>query len=143
MDLTALIEEELAHRIGDRIPVESALPEAAVEVTGSRTQLARVLGNLVDNAQRHAASTVRVGLGCRAGTAIMEVVDDGSGVPEADRERIFQRFVRLDEARSRDDGGAGLGLAIVRDVVQRHGGVIRVEGAPQGGARFIVELPIR
>ncbi|MBF6083223.1 HAMP domain-containing histidine kinase [Nocardia cyriacigeorgica] len=143
VDLTALIEEELAHRIGDRIPVESALPEAAVEVTGSRTQLARVLGNLVDNAQRHAASTVRVGLGCRAGTAIMEVVDDGSGVPEADRERIFQRFVRLDEARSRDDGGAGLGLAIVRDVVQRHGGVIRVEGAPQGGARFIVELPIR
>ncbi|TLF80835.1 sensor histidine kinase [Nocardia cyriacigeorgica] len=142
VDLRALIEEEISHRIGDRIPVEYTLPDQAIEVTGSRSQLARVLGNLVDNAQRHAAATVRVGLTRSAGTAIIDVADDGSGVPEADRERIFQRFVRLDEARSRDDGGAGLGLAIVRDVVERHQGAIRVEGAPQGGARFVVELPV-
>lgn len=142
VDLRALIEEEISHRIGDRIPVEYTLPDQPIEVTGSRSQLARVLGNLVDNAQRHAAATVRVGLTRSAGTAIIDVADDGSGVPEADRERIFQRFVRLDEARSRDDGGAGLGLAIVRDVVERHQGAIRVEGAPQGGARFVVELPV-
>ncbi|NEW30515.1 sensor histidine kinase [Nocardia cyriacigeorgica] len=142
VDLRTLIEQEIAHRIGDRIPVACTLPDEAIEVAGSRSQLARVLGNLVDNAQRHAETSVRVGLTRTAGTAVIDVVDDGSGVPEADRERIFQRFVRLDEARSRDDGGAGLGLAIVRDVVERHEGVIRVEGAPQGGARFVVELPV-
>ncbi|WP_280231942.1 sensor histidine kinase [Nocardia cyriacigeorgica] len=142
VDLRALIEQEISHRIGDRIPVEYTLPDEPIEVTGSRSQLARVLGNLVDNAQRHAATSVRVGLTRSAGTAVIDVVDDGSGVPEADRERIFQRFVRLDEARSRDDGGAGLGLAIVRDVVERHDGAIGVEGAPRGGARFVVELPM-
>nr|WP_280484711.1 HAMP domain-containing sensor histidine kinase [Nocardia cyriacigeorgica] len=142
VDLRALIEQEISHRIGDRIPVEYTLPDEPIEVTGSRSQLARVLGNLVDNAQRHAATSVRVGLTRNAGTAVIDVVDDGSGVPEADRERIFQRFVRLDEARSRDDGGAGLGLAIVREVVERHDGAIGVEGAPQGGARFVVELPV-
>ncbi|WP_280482748.1 sensor histidine kinase [Nocardia cyriacigeorgica] len=142
VDLRALIEQEISHRIGDRIPVEYTLPDEPIEVTGSRSQLARVLGNLVDNAQRHAATSVRVGLTRNAGTAVIDVVDDGSGVPEADRERIFQRFVRLDEARSRDDGGAGLGLAIVRDVVERHDGAIGVEGAPRGGARFVVELPM-
>ncbi|WP_280209448.1 sensor histidine kinase [Nocardia cyriacigeorgica] len=142
VDLRALIEQEISHRIGDRIPVEYMLPDEPIEVSGSRSQLARVLGNLVDNAQRHAATSVRVGLTRNAGTAVIDVVDDGSGVPEADRERIFQRFVRLDEARSRDDGGAGLGLAIVRDVVERHDGAIGVEGAPRGGARFVVELPM-
>ncbi|WP_280215569.1 sensor histidine kinase [Nocardia cyriacigeorgica] len=142
VDLRALIEQEISHRIGDRIPVEYMLPDEPIEVSGSRSQLARVLGNLVDNAQRHAATSVRVGLTRNAGTAVIDVVDDGSGVPEADRERIFQRFVRLDEARSRDDGGAGLGLAIVREVVERHDGAIGVEGAPQGGARFVVELPV-
>ncbi|MGK8464179.1 sensor histidine kinase [Nocardia cyriacigeorgica] len=142
VDLRALIEQEISHRIGDRIPVEYTLPDEPIEVSGSRSQLARVLGNLVDNAQRHAATSVRVGLTRNAGTAVIDVVDDGSGVPEADRERIFQRFVRLDEARSRDDGGAGLGLAIVRDVVERHDGAIGVEGAPRGGARFVVELPM-
>lgn len=142
VELTALIRTELDHRVGDRIPVGVTLPADEIPVTGSRTQLGRVLGNLVDNAQRHAASSVRVTLARHGNTAVMEVVDDGPGVPEADRERIFQRFVRLDDARSRDDGGAGLGLAIVRDVVGRHGGSIRVEAGAPGGARFVVELPV-
>ncbi len=142
VELTALIRAELAHRVGDRIPVGVTLPAEEIPVTGSRTQLGRVLGNLVDNAQRHAASSVRVTLARDGNTAVVEVADDGPGVREADRERIFQRFVRLDDARSRDDGGAGLGLAIVRDVVGRHGGGIRVEANAPGGARFIVELPV-
>ncbi|WP_040793727.1 sensor histidine kinase [Nocardia paucivorans] len=141
VDLVELIADELAHRVGDRIPVTTALPDEQVMVTGSRAQLARVLGNLIDNAQRHAATTVRVALEHTAGTVVVEVVDDGPGVPEGDRERIFQRFVRLDDARSRDEGGAGLGLAIVRDVVERHDGTIRVDADASGGARFIVELP--
>ena len=65
---------------------------------------------------------------------VLEVADDGSGVPEAECERIFERFVRLDDARSRDDGGAGLGLAIARDVAERHGGTLTVARAPAGGA---------
>lgn len=142
VDLTTLIADELSHRVGDRIPVGTALPDEEVVVAGSRTQIGRVLGNLVDNAQRHAATTVRVVLERTADTAVVEVVDDGPGVPEADRERIFQRFVRLDDARSRDKGGAGLGLAIVRDVVEHHGGAIRVDAGASGGACFVVEFPL-
>ncbi|MEU4340535.1 HAMP domain-containing sensor histidine kinase [Nocardia sp. NPDC023852] len=142
VDLAALVRDELAHRVGDRITVDTVLPNDPVVATGSRLQLARLLGNLVDNAQRHAATTVRVCLhhtGDR--TAVLDVADDGPGVPEADRTRIFQRFVRLDDARSRDEGGAGLGLAIVRDVVERHGGDIRVTDGIDSGARFVVTLP--
>jgi signal transduction histidine kinase len=141
VDLTVLVHDELEHRAGDRVAVEIATPEDAVAITGSRTQLARVLGNLVDNAQRHAASIVRVAVQrIDGGRVTLSVTDDGPGVPPADRDRIFQRFVRLDDARSRDEGGAGLGLAIVRDVVERHGGTIHVtDGTP--GACFVVTLP--
>ncbi|MEU1958114.1 HAMP domain-containing sensor histidine kinase [Nocardia sp. NPDC019304] len=141
VDLTALVREELEHRVRDRVAVRIETPKQPVAVTGSRTQLARVLGNLVDNAQRHASATVGVAVDRDTdGRVVLSVTDDGPGVPPADRERIFQRFVRLDDARSRDEGGAGLGLAIVRDVVERHGGSIHVtDGAP--GARFVVTLP--
>ncbi len=142
VELAALIHDELARRIGDRLPVEAVIPDDSVAVAGSRTQLARVLGNLVDNAQRHAATTVRVSLERTVDhLVVLEVADDGRGVPAADRDRIFQRFVRLDDARSRDEGGAGLGLAIVADVVNRHAGRIRVGDSADGGARFIVTLP--
>ncbi|MGW5374066.1 sensor histidine kinase [Nocardia sp. NPDC003999] len=141
VDLTVLVREELEHRVRDRVAVRIATPKEPVAVTGSRTQLARVLGNLVDNAQRHAANTVDVAVDHAADErVVLSVTDDGPGVPPADRDRIFQRFVRLDDARSRDEGGAGLGLAIVRNVVERHGGTIHVtDGAP--GARFVVTLP--
>jgi signal transduction histidine kinase len=74
-------------------------------------------------------------------TAVLAVADDGEGVPAADRDRIFARFVRLDAARSRDDGGAGLGLAIARDVAVRHEGTLTVREAPAGGALFELRLP--
>ncbi|MCO6728964.1 ATP-binding protein, partial [Streptomyces sp. CHA16] len=77
-------------------------------------QLARVVGNLVDNALRHAASRVEVRVRADGPEAVVSVAADGSGVPAPERERIFERFVRLDDARRRDDGGAGLGLAIAR-----------------------------
>ncbi|MCQ8191447.1 sensor histidine kinase [Streptomyces rugosispiralis] len=137
--LDALVREELAQRVTDRVPVRDET--APVAVPGSRGQLAQVLGNLVDNAQRHARSGVRVAVREEGRWAVLEVADDGAGVPEAERERIFERFVRLDDARSRDDGGAGLGLAIARDVAARHGGTLAVRTAPEGGALFELRLP--
>jgi signal transduction histidine kinase len=139
--LAGLVAEELdRRRPRDRHPVTATAVEE-VTVSGSRGQLVRVLGNLLDNAQRHADGAVRVSLRREGGTAVLEVADDGSGVPEADRERIFERFVRLDDARSREDGGAGLGLAIARDVAARHGGTLTVHAAPEGGALFALRLP--
>jgi signal transduction histidine kinase len=112
-------------------------------VTGDRTALARVVRNLVDNAVRHAAETVYLGCGVSAGGAWIEVTDDGPGIPPGERERVFERFVRLDEARAREDGGSGLGLAIVREVVRAHGGTVTVDGAGRlPGAHVVVRLPV-
>ncbi|MFG2192798.1 sensor histidine kinase [Streptomyces sp. NPDC048639] len=141
LELAAMVRKELAQRHCDRFPVAADLGAQPLEVAGSRGQLARVLGNLVDNAQRHAAGEVRVTLRSEGGTAVLEVADDGAGVPREERERIFERFVRLDDARSRDDGGAGLGLAIARDVAERHGGTLTVGEARSGGAAFVLRLP--
>ncbi|MFI7388554.1 ATP-binding protein [Streptomyces sp. NPDC049813] len=140
VDLAALVREELSQRTGDRHPVAVEVRDGA-RVSGSRGQLARVLGNVVDNAQRHARSGVRVAVAAEGERVLLTVADDGDGVPESERERIFERFVRLDDARSRDGGGAGLGLAIARDVAVRHGGALTVGAAPGGGALFTLGLP--
>lgn len=136
VDLAALAREEAAGRTGVTVDAESA------EVAGSRGQLSRVLGNLLDNGRRHARETVSVSVRREGDWAVLAVADDGEGVAEADRERIFERFVRLDAARSRDDGGAGLGLAIARDVAVRHGGTLTAGAAPSGGALFELRLPL-
>ncbi|MBL3666543.1 HAMP domain-containing histidine kinase [Streptomyces sp. M2CJ-2] len=136
VDLAALAREEAAGRTGVTVDAETA------EVAGSRGQLGRVLGNLLDNGRRHARETVSVTVRREGDWAVLGVADDGDGVAEADRERIFQRFVRLDDARSRDDGGAGLGLAIARDVAVRHGGTLTAGAAPAGGALFELRLPL-
>ncbi|MFG3253075.1 sensor histidine kinase [Streptomyces sp. NPDC048172] len=143
VSLAALVREETAQRVGDRHPVRVLDPLADGEVRGSRGQLKRVLGNLLDNAQRHAEGEVTVALRTGADGLVLEVADDGDGVPEEERERIFERFVRLDGARSRDDGGAGLGLAIARDVAERHGGSLTVSASPDlDGALFVLRLPL-
>ncbi|OSP43939.1 MULTISPECIES: HAMP domain-containing sensor histidine kinase [unclassified Streptomyces] len=136
VDLSALAREEAAGRTGVTVDAEPA------EVTGSRGQLGRVLANLLDNARRHARSRVTVTVRREGDRAVLGVADDGEGVAEADRERIFERFVRLDAARSRDDGGAGLGLAIARDVALRHGGTLTASASPAGGALFELRLPL-
>ncbi|MFE0414643.1 ATP-binding protein [Streptomyces tendae] len=137
VDLAALAREAAEGRTG--VSVRGA--EGPVGVAGSRGQLGRVLANLLDNAQRHARSVVEVSVRRDGDAVVAAVADDGDGVPAADRERIFERFVRLDAARSRDDGGAGLGLAIARDVAVRHGGTLTVHDAPAGGALFELRLP--
>ncbi|WP_433473873.1 sensor histidine kinase [Spirillospora sp. CA-142024] len=142
VDMAELVRDELRRRpAGARdLAIEADVADA-LRVRGSRVRLARVLSNLLDNAERHAAARVRVRLGPQGNAAVLRVSDDGAGVPPDDRERIFERFVRLDEARSRDDGGAGLGLAITHDLVRAHGGRITVGDAPEGGALFEVRLP--
>lgn len=142
VELGALVREEVSQRTGDRIAVSVEVPQGgAFEVSGSRGQLTRVIGNLLDNAQRHAEESVAVSVAADGRGVRVEVRDDGAGVPEDERERIFERFVRLDDARSRDDGGAGLGLAIARDVASRHGGTLTVHAAAEGGAAFRLWLP--
>jgi signal transduction histidine kinase len=110
-------------------------------VVGSGADLARLVRNLVDNAIRHASG--RISLAIEAGPAAVTVIvgDDGPGVPEADRERIFDRFTRLDSARTRTDGGSGLGLAIVAGIADDHGATIAVGQSPLGGAEFRVRFP--
>lgn len=142
VELGALVREEVSQRTGDRIAVSVEVPQGgAFEVNGSRGQLSRVIGNMLDNAQRHAEGSVAVSVAADGRGVRVEVRDDGAGVPEDERERIFERFVRLDDARSRDDGGAGLGLAIARDVASRHGGTLTVGRAAEGGAAFRLWLP--
>ncbi|MGA5566772.1 ATP-binding protein [Streptomyces platensis] len=137
VDLAAMVREESSQRVADRVPVRTG-ELASAEVAGSRGQLGRVLGNLLDNAQRHAVASVRVAVVREGEWAVLRVEDDGPGVPESERERIFERFVRLDDARARDDGGAGLGLAIARDVAVRHGGSLAV----RTGSVFELRLPV-
>ncbi|HSE10820.1 MAG TPA: HAMP domain-containing sensor histidine kinase [Nocardioidaceae bacterium] len=112
-----------------------------VQVVGDPMLLAQVVRNLLDNALRHATSEVRVSLSEDDGSAVLVVDDDGPGVPQESRTEVFRRFTRLDEARHRDSGGVGLGLAIVADVVRVHGGDVTVTDSPTGGARFTVRLP--
>ncbi|NRQ36831.1 HAMP domain-containing protein [Nonomuraea sp. NN258] len=109
-----------------------------VQVRGDALDLSRVLINLVDNAVRHTSSKVDVAL---TADGVLTVTDDGPGIPEQDRERVFNRFTRLDSGRSRDEGGAGLGLAIVRETVRAHGGTVTLEDACPG-LRAVVRLPV-
>lgn len=113
-----------------------------VRVRGDLGLLSQVTRNLADNAARHASTRVWMRLGQTPTGAILTVEDDGGGIPPGDRGRVFDRFVRLDEARARDAGGSGLGLAIVREIVRVHGGDVRVDAGASGGARFVVTLPL-
>ena len=140
VDLTALTAAEA--RRPRRVPVNLSPADARAHVVaGVAPQLARAVSNLVDNAARHAASVVEVGLSSDGGTVRVTVDDDGPGIPPADRERVFERFTRLDDGRAPDEGGSGLGLAVVRAVVTSHHGQVGVEDSPLGGARFVADLP--
>jgi signal transduction histidine kinase len=148
VDLAAVAraEAERPHTV----PVSVAVPvsdadAAAATVPGSREQLARVVTNLVDNAARHAQTQVTITVAHVAipgGNRVrLTVDDDGPGIPLDDRERVFERFARLDDARARDGGGTGLGLAVVRSIAERHRGTAYIETSTLGGARAVVDLP--
>ena len=141
VDLDDLVFEE-AHLLRDATPLRVDTTQvSAGRVTGDRAALWRALRNLGDNAVRHARSEVAFTLAERNGAVILDVDDDGPGIPAADRQRVFERFVRLDDARARDAGGSGLGLAIVAEVVGAHSGTVSIGDSRLGGARFEVRLP--
>lgn len=114
---------------------------SAGRVLGDPHQLARAIANLISNAERYASTAVTFELQERAGHTVLAISDDGPGIPEGQRESVFTRFTRLDPSRSREAGGAGLGLAIAHDIVARHGGTIVITGAHPIGARITVTFP--
>jgi len=142
VDLDDVVLDEVRHlRAATRLSVDSRGVSAG-RIRGDADALARVVRNLADNAARHAHSTVALAVATRDGAVILQVDDDGPGIAPADRERVLERFVRLDEARSRGAGdtGLGLGLAIVAELVGAHGGRMRLTDSPLGGVRVEVSF---
>mgnify|MGYP000041165472 CR=1 FL=1 len=139
-ELCEQLREELETIRGDTsITVECA--SLGLDVEAEERYLHRVLQNLVTNALRYARSSIVMRVQESEGRVLIYVDDDGPGIPEHERERVFKPFARLDKSRHRASGGYGLGLSIVKRIVDWHGGEIRVEESPAGGARFTVELP--
>jgi signal transduction histidine kinase len=141
VDLDDLVDAEV-RRVGATPGPRVSARTQPVRVRGDRNQLGRALRNLVDNATRHARSTVELRLRAEGSWAHLDVVDDGPGVPVAERARIFERFVRLEEGRQRATGGTGLGLAIVYEIIAGHGGTVTVAETEGGGATFHLTLPL-
>jgi signal transduction histidine kinase len=127
-------------RADSRVQVDLSGVSAA-QVLGDPDQLTRAVRNLIDNAARHASTTVMLALTEHDHTAVLTVADDGPGIPPEQHERAFERFTRLDDARSATTGGTGLGLAITRDIIERHGGSIRIDDDGRPGTHFTVILP--
>ena len=144
VDLDDIVLEEV-HRAtpADQSKVIDATHVSAAQVRGNADELRRVIRNLLENAVRHADHDIKVALGETASeSVVLRVADDGLGILPEHREVIFERFVRLDESRARNEGGAGLGLAIAREVVRRHGGTLEAEVSSGGvGAQFVIRLP--
>ncbi len=141
VDLDDLVGGEVT-RLRHQSTLEVTASITPVRVLGDSDRLAQALRNLTDNAQRHAHGRVRITLAIVDHQAQIIVDDDGDGVPEQERERIFERFVRLDEHRARSAGGSGLGLAIAREIAIAHGGNVRVSANAWGGAQFVLTLPV-
>jgi signal transduction histidine kinase len=139
VDFSGLVRDE-SHRFDDHgVSIRCNIAED-ITLEGHADVLTRVVRNLVSNATRYATSEVVVELTSNAAEVRLVVTDDGPGIPPADHERVFGRFVRLDEHRARSAGGSGLGLAIARDAAAAHGGTIRVADH-EHGASFVVTLP--
>jgi signal transduction histidine kinase len=143
-DLLALARVEARRDLGSAVVDLTALAGAVgapVPVRGDADALRRLVENLRSNAQRH-GTEVEVSTSTDGHLAVLDVDDNGPGIPEADRERVFERWVRLDQSRARPGGGTGLGLALVREICRAHGGDVTVLVSPMGGARFRVRLPL-
>ncbi len=139
VDLEDLVRHE-ADRLRKLGKLTVSVEAPPVRIQGDPVQLARALRSLADNAARHAESHIDLRLQTIGEDVRIEVEDDGPAVREADRERIFERFVRLNESRTRASGGTGLGLAIAREISAAHGGSLNVEaGSPR--ARLVLMLP--
>ena len=133
-EMALLIKQDLFDGCGAEVPV-----------AGDPDALRQLLWNLLDNAVRHARAAVVVTLQKEGNWARLMVADDGNGVPASERERIFERFYKVDAARAgavKNERGAGLGLAIARWIAEQHGGRIIATDGPTGGAGFFVDIPL-
>lgn len=140
VDIAALARDAILEIRRTDIQVSAGGLDNTMTVQGDEAHLRRMLRNLVHNAEQHATTHVSVELTERAHEVTLKVSDDGPGIAPQDRQRVFERFVRLDDARTRDSGGTGLGLAIVHDIVDRHDGHIRIDGVEPHGTTIVVEF---
>lgn len=141
VDLDDLVDSEVV-RLRRMTPLTVHPELIPTRVIGDEDRLARMLRNVVDNAARHARRRVEITLRHTGPMAVVTVADDGPGIPEPDRDRVFDRFVRLDADRSRRAGGSGLGLAIVAEIVAAHGGSVSIDDRPGGGASVTIRIPV-
>jgi heavy metal sensor kinase len=142
-ELTTTTAEQMRLLAEDKSITLSYETGGPVEIEGDQTRLRQVVVNLLDNAIKYTGvgGSVNITVGSSNGRAVLEVADSGMGIPDEAMPHIFERFYRVDKARSRQMGGVGLGLAIVKSIISAHGGVIRVESTVGTGSRFHVELP--
>ncbi|MFD3401427.1 ATP-binding protein [Kribbella sp. NPDC058693] len=141
VDLDDLVDTEVLRlRSNDRLKVLADVHP--VRVHGDPLRLSQLIRNLVENAALAAHTTVRLSTTEQDGRAVLTIEDDGDGIPEADRRRVFERFVRLDASRARSSGGSGLGLSIVEEIIKAHDGTVTLTAAPAGGTTATVTLPL-
>lgn len=141
VDLDDILNQEARRlrSVSDHVVQTEIVP---VRMKGDANRLGQVFGNLVNNADRHAAGIIRISLSAQDGHVEVRVENDGDQIPAAERERIFDRFVRLDASRAREHGGSGLGLAISKEIILAHGGTIEVSESPQAMTCFLVRMPL-
>jgi signal transduction histidine kinase len=141
LDLDDIVFEEVRRlRALNGMQVDST-GVGPVRVLGDQAALRRAVANVAENATRHARTRVEFALSEQSGFAALDITDDGAGIPPGDEARVFERFVRLDDARARDAGGSGLGLAIVAQVVAAHAGTVRAVSPSTGGTRVEIRIP--
>jgi signal transduction histidine kinase len=140
LDLAALLQT-VCDEAADAADAASYDGPARFAFTGRPTALKRAFANLIDNAVKYGAAA-RVALTVAQGTVSVAIDDDGPGIAEAEFDRVFDPFYRIESSRSRETGGVGLGLAVVRSVVRGHGGDITLANRPEGGLRATVVLPM-
>jgi signal transduction histidine kinase len=142
IDLAGLLNDVAAHLPAHHVDIEIDVP-ANLCTSGDPGHLERLFRNIIDNALRYATSRVVITATATGPVARVQIDDDGPGIPAADRDRVFDRFVRLDNSRERGTGTTGLGLAIAREIAQSHHGHIALLERPGGGTRAVVTLPLR
>ncbi len=142
IDIAALTRDAIADVRRPDLTITTHGIDRTVNMQGDEAQLRRMLRNLIHNAEQHTTTNLTVELTSHGRTVTLNVSDDGPGIAPEDRQRVFERFVRLDDARTRDSGGTGLGLAIVHDIVVRHHGNIGIHGVVPHGTTIVVEFAI-
>jgi signal transduction histidine kinase len=140
VDLDDVVLDEIGAQPPSSIAIDAGSVSAA-QVPGSPGELRRVVRNLLDNARQHTRTMIRVELAETADSAVLTISDDGPGIPHHERERVLERFSRLDDARSGGEWHAGLGLAIVHEIVSRHAGTLTIGESEHGGVKVTVRLP--